>query len=267
MGSAAILGMIATTIAGAVIQGVSSGVENYKRTEAYKNAAQNVRNATERYTSFDDRVNAGMNNIRDNNAQRLEAQAGKVSGPTAATSARLGSENITNSSNALGDFNTGASNNASIANARYNNATANAQLMKNQADVDYNVNTQAVASGLDALGDAISTGKQISDENEKYEPNNKSGLPHATIQDSLRQIESIMYQYKNPEKPGEDDLDHVGTTAQSLEKTDLFGDTVSENEEGIKQVDKWRLSESITAAMAELQREIDELSNNIEENQ
>lgn len=265
MAAGAIIGIIASTIAGAVVNGVTAGVENQKRVDAYQNAANQVRSAAEKYSGkglYDRMTTSGMANARNNNAQRLQALAGNVNGPTAATSAKLGSNQIANTSNTLGDFNTGASNAASLAGGHYNNTTAQAQQLMNQADINYKANTEAVASGLDTISDAAKTIKNVSDENEKCGINNNSGLPHADIQDSLRQIESIMYKYKNPEKPGEDDEVHVGTTAQSLEKTDLFGDTVAENEEGIKQVDQWRLLESITSASAELQREIDELKSN-----
>lgn len=265
MAVGAIIGIIASTIAGAVVNGVTAGVENQKRVDAYQNAANQVRSAAEKYSGkglYDRMTTSGMANARNNNAQRLQALAGNVSGPTAASSAKLGANQIANTSNTLGDFNTGASNAASLASGHYNNTTAQAQQLMNQADINYKANTEAVAGGLETLGDAAKTVKNISDENEKTGINNDSGLPHADIQDSLRQIESIMYKYKHPEKPGEDDEVHVGTTAQSLEKTDLFGDTVAENEEGIKQVDQWRLLESITSASAELQREIDELQAN-----
>lgn len=263
MAAGAIIGIIASTIAGAVVNGVTAGVENQKRVDAYKNAANQVRSAAEKYSGqglYDRMTTSGMSNARNNNAQRLQALAGNVSGPTAATSAKLGANQIANTSNTLGDFNAGASNAANLASGHYNNTTAQAQQLMNQADINYKANTEAVAGGLETLGNAAKTIKNVSDENEKTGVNNDSGLPHADIQDSLRQIESIMYKYKHPEKPGEDDEVHVGTTAQSLEKTDLFGDTVAENEEGIKQVDQWRLLESITSASAELQREIDELS-------
>lgn len=267
MAVGAIIGIIASTIAGAVVNGVTAGVENQKRVDAYQNAANQVRGAAEKYSGqglYNRMTTSGMSNARNNNAQRLQALAGNVSGPTAASSAKLGANQIANTSNTLGDFNAGASNAANLASGHYNNTTAQAQQLMNQADINYKANTEAVAGGLDTLGQAAKTIKNVSDENEKTSANaginNNSGLPHADIQDSLRQIESIMYKYKHPEKPGEDDEVHVGTTAQSLEKTDLFGDTVAENEEGIKQVDQWRLLESITAASAELQREIDELS-------
>lgn len=265
MAAGAIIGIIASTIAGAVVNGVTAGVENQKRVDAYQNAANQVRSAAEKYSGkglYDRMTTSGMANARNNNAQRLQALAGNVSGPTAATSAKIGANQIANTSNTLGDFNAGASNAANLASGHYNNTTAQAQQLMNQADINYKANTEAVAGGLETLGEASKTIKNISDENEKTSVNNDSGLPHADIQDSLRQIESIMYKYKHPEKPGEDDEVHVGTTAQSLEKTDLFGDTVAENEEGIKQVDQWRLLESITSASAELQREIDELSAN-----
>lgn len=269
MAAGAIIGIIASTIAGAVVNGVTAGVENQKRVDAYQNAANQVRSAAEKYSGkglYDRMTTSGMANARNNNAQRLQALAGNVSGPTAATSAKMGANQIANTSNTLGDFNAGASNAANLASGHYNNTTAQAQQLMNQADINYKANTEAVAGGLETLGDAAKTIKNVSDENEKTGINNDSGLPHADIQDSLRQIESIMYKYKHPEKPGEDDEVHVGTTAQSLEKTDLFGDTVAENDEGIKQVDQWRLLESITAASAELQREIDELQDKSNKN-
>lgn len=94
-----------------------------------------------------------------------------------------------------------------------------------------------------------------SDENVK-EYDNHNGLPKADAEDALRQIESISYKYKDG--LGQDQDHHVGVTAQSLEGT-AFDDVVSENENGIKQLDKQKLQESVMAGIAALQKEIDEL--------
>lgn len=186
-------------------------------------------------------------------------------------------------------YNQGLSNQQAIDNANRSNmeALSNAQLK--QAGIDYDVQAARNQATMSGIGNAIKTANTIgnpfksnnsqqnntlsmqdprfanqelatSDENAKESPvNNGSGLPEADIEDSLRQLSTVLYKYKDPTIPGCDDEEHCGTTAQSLEKTDLFKDCVVEGEDGYKRVDQWKLQEALTAGIAQLQREIDEL--------
>jgi len=191
-------------------------------------------------------------------------------------------------------YNQGLANQQAIDNANRSNmeALSNAQLK--QAGIDYDVQAarnQAAMSGVGnaikaagTIGNPFKSNKQsgnimanksamsmqgqpysnqelsMSDESCKEAPvNNDSGLPEADIEDSLRQLETVLYQYKDPSIPGCDDEEHCGTTAQSLEKTELFKDCVVEGEDGYKRIDQWKLNEALTAGLAQLQREVDEL--------
>lgn len=70
------------------------------------------------------------------------------------------------------------------------------------------------ATGLDAI-------TQLTNELEYYDDDD--------ILEQLAQLETIKYQYKNPDKPGEDDDEHLaGFSAQSMEKLPLFKGVVAE---------------------------------------
>lgn len=77
------------------------------------------------------------------------------------------------------------------------------------------------SSGLDAIA-------QLTDELEYYDDED--------ILEQLAKLETIKYQYKNPEKMGEDDDIHLsGFTAQSMEKLPLFKGVVAEID-GVKRI-------------------------------
>ena len=175
-------------------------------------------------------------------------------------------------------YNQGLVNQQAIDDANRSNKEQLANSMLKQAGVDYNVaaaRNQATMSGIGNVAKAAGTiGNPFkasnsrnnnnelatSDETAKESPvNNDSGLPEADIEDSLRQLETVLYHYKDPSIPGCDYEERCGTTAQSLEKTDLFKDCVVEGEDGYKRIDQWKLNEALTAGIAQLQREIDEL--------
>jgi hypothetical protein len=94
--------------------------------------------------------------------------------------------------------------------------------------------------------------------------NNDSGLTHADIQDSLRQLESVKYKYTDEAQqtnPNSTDNDtHVGSVTQSYEKTPLFESAVVKDENGIGHMDLYKLNEALAAGLAEMQREIDSLT-------
>jgi hypothetical protein len=260
--------------ASAMAQAAGSIIQSEQQKNALATAMNEISNARELYSGK--ALNRQMTNEGGKQAALSARNAGNV---------EAGSVNRANNSNAMsnaqnnGDaltagisgYNSGANTAKELSNANSNLMTTTANQMMNQGKLNAAATSQGMQTAGNAAGGAVNLYNQIkgnkatSDENEKTEINNDSGLPSASIQDSLRQLETILYQYKHPEKEGEDNLEHVGFTAQSAEKTPLFEDCVSTNEEGIKQIDKWRLLESITAAEAELQREIDALEDKIDD--
>ena len=117
----------------------------------------------------------------------------------------------------------------------------------------------SAGGGAGAAGAAGGATALLSDENCKESITNSSGdkIPTADVEDALRQIESIEYQYK-PET-GLDQDKHVGISAQSIEGTALDDGTVH-NDGPYKTLDKQKLLESVMAGIAAMQKEIDEIT-------
>ena len=81
-------------------------------------------------------------------------------------------------------------------------------------NIDGEDNKLDPSNGLDAIA-------QLTDELESYDDDE--------ILEQLAQLETIKYQYKNPEKDGEDNDIHIsGFTAQSMQKLPLFKGVVAE---------------------------------------
>lgn len=134
--------------------------------------------------------------------------------------------------------------------ADYLQAMGQVQGMQNQAsNLEKGSGYAALTGGLTGAATGASAGFMTSDER------CKDALPEADVEDALRKVDSIEYKYKEPLDDGEE---HVGVTAQSLEDG-AFDDVVSEDENGIKQLDKQMLLEAVMAGIASLQKEIDEL--------
>lgn len=195
-------------------------------------------------------------------------------------------------------YNQGFANQSAIDEANRSNmeALSNAQLK--QAGIDYDVQAARNQATMNGIGNAVKTANTIgnpfksnkqqngnimanksamsmqdprfanqelatSDENAKESPiNNESGLPKADAMDAVAQIESVEYKYKDPSIPGCDDERHVGTTAQSLEKEDLFADCVSEGEDGYLRVDRNKLLSKLPLVMDSIEEHLSRLENN-----
>lgn len=253
---AAIIQLVAsalTNAAGSIVQG-----------EMKKNAQlQGIKDLTMANQLYSgDALNQSMTNEGIKQAQTSAQMSGDIdasnikTGNVAPVNAAMPKTDVL--SEGLSGYSSGAERAKQTANANYLNATAAARRNMEQAGINSDAVNQIMQGANKTGSSLIDMFKSTSDENEKTY-NNESGLPKADIQDSLRQLETVLYQYKHPEKEGEDGEDHVGFTAQSAEKTPLFNDAVVTNDEGIKQIDKWKLMESLAVAEAELQREIDEL--------
>ena len=219
------MSLIAGAIIGSIASGVLNGAMSYAsakgNSKAYRDAANQIKEAAGKYSGA--------------NAYEAMRQAGNVEG--------------------------------NIVNRQALSAQLQNQPRNNSATMAYQANTAAQQAAMNTAGGLADLYKNLkgpsatSDENQKESPkNNDSGLPESDIEDSMRQLETVQYQYKDPNVPGCDDEVHKsGFTAQSAEKTPLYGKAVKNCSDGVKRIDQWKLLESVTAATAQLQREIDEL--------
>lgn len=245
-------GAVIGALAGGIVNGIASSSLTKQNAKAYKQAAKDIREAGQKYSgqsAYDSMQNAG--NMEGNIVNRMQG-ANQLRGN--ASTAMANASDVGNNFNS--GYNLGSSNTAAMNNALYNSETAKAQQALNQADINFKAGTAVQQAAMNTAGGLADLAKTTSDERTK-EYNNKEGLPKASAEDALRQIESISFKYK-PET-GLDQDKHVGVTAQSLEGT-AFDSVVSENKDGIKQLDKQKLQESVMAGIAALQKEVDDLS-------
>lgn len=268
---AQVIGAVVGGVAGGVINGMVAYQTNRDRVSAYKQAAKDVKEAAEKYSgqnAYNNMQNLGNQEAANVNRNTLVAggQMDNASGTPAMNAADLSNANGT-----LQGYKLGAGNAKTDMDSKYYRDTALARTAMKQADIDYKAANQTMQTAMNAAGGLADVYKNIksnnsnksdntSDESQKEGINNKSGLPESDIEDSMRQLETISYKYKDPSVPGCDDEKHEsGFTAQSAEKTPLFGDAVSTGDDGVKRINQWKLMESLTAGIAQLQREIDAL--------
>lgn len=158
--SAAIIAAVAGAVGGGFIRGITTAIQNKKLAGAYKKAAQQVREATEKYSGKN--LYQAMRTAGDDMAYR---QAMASEQPfTQAT-------NPGQTNNAMGIANQAALTAAGNANAAgvagrqqgmaiekgrkdalYNAETVAAQQMLKQAGIDYNVANQAAQGVVDSIG-------------------------------------------------------------------------------------------------------------------
>lgn len=257
-----------SVLAAAIISGVASGILNgamtnasvKKNASAHKKYAKEIKNAAEKYTgsnaysAMQEKGNqqGNITNIRELQGQIPQGNAQAAMAKTADLQNGFGS-----------GYNLGSQNKQKQLNSQYNYDTASAQAALNQAGIDYQASTAAQQAAMNTMGglaDVYKDAMKTSDENCKEGINNESDLPASDIEDSLRQLETVSYKYKDPSVSGCDGETHdSGFTAQSLEKTPMGKDIVKNCDDGVKRIDNWKLQEALTAGMAQLQREIDEL--------
>lgn len=289
--SALILG-----IADGLAQGLVTNYQTKKLANAYKNAAKQIRGAAQKYSGKEaDTAMSQEGAIQGQQMQKL-AQSQGAAGTTGLSTADATAATNNNSglSAYMQGQNLGRGNKATELNSKYNAATVDAQNMLNKAKTDFNVgqatsnmvfNTlgglgqaggnigmngamKALADSAGNMSSSFSTGmnnmansasSMFSDENCKESITNDSGdkIPTADVEDALRQIESIEYQYK-PET-GLDGDKHVGISAQSIEGTALDNGMVKSEPGKFKTLDKQKLLESVMAGIAAMQKEIDDL--------
>lgn len=253
-------GLLAQGIANTISAGVTYGAGKYLQKQ-YSNYAETLKGLAEQYSG--ESANARMTEKGRQQARRKQQQELDMASSTnqnqenPMAGALAGAEMANNASNSYGQgYSEGAGNENTRMKGEYNKAKAEADAKLEQANTNYKAGMSA-ASGLQAIGSALGS---LSDERNKEGINNDSGLDKSNIEDSLRQIETVQYKYKDSNIPGCDDEEHKsGVIAQSLEKTPLYKDAVQTGSDGYKRIDEWKLLEAVTAGISQLQREIDEL--------
>lgn len=272
------VGALIGALAGGISNSLITNYQTKKLANAYKEAAQDIRAAGQKYSG--QAANAAMTQEGARQGQQMQklAQSQGVAGTTGLST--VDATNMTQNQPGLSAYmqgqNLGRSNKATELNSKYNAATTKAQNMLSKANTDFKAGQAATQLGMNALSGIANAGNNIggsagmnaltqsagnmfSDENCKESITNSSGdkIPTADVEDALRQIESIEYQYK-PET-GLDQDKHVGISAQSIEGTALDNGVVH-NDGPYKTLDKQKLLESVMAGIAAMQKEIDEIN-------
>ena len=128
--------------------------------------------------------------------------------------------------------------------ANYNTTAAVFQSMSDKTEkenIDDEDDKLDPSNGFDAI-------TQLQDELEYYDDED--------VLEQLAQLETIKYQYKNPEKDGEDNDIHLsGFTAQSMQKLPLFKGVVKEID-GLLKIDTQRLEKILVDKILPVIREI-----------
>ena len=287
--SALILG-----IADGLAQGLVTNYQTKKLANAYKEAAQQVRGAAQKYSGKE--ADTAMTQEGERQGQQMQklAQSQGVTGTTGLSTADATAS--TNNNSGLSAYmqgqNLGRGNKATELNSKYNAATVDAQNMLNKAKTDFNVGqatsnlvfntlgglgkmggdigmngaTQALGNGAGNLSSGFSTGmsnmansasSMFSDENCKESINNDSELPNANLGDAMSKLETVIYKYKD--ETGLDQDCHCGTIAQSLAKEPEFADIVEANEQGVLQLNKTKLLNKMIEMVDNIKERLDVL--------
>ena len=273
------LGALIGALAGGISNGLITNYQTKKLANAYKEAANDIRAAGQKYSG--QAANAAMTQEGARQAQQMQklAQSQGVAGTTGLST--VDSTNMTQNQPGLSAYmqgqNLGRGSKATELNSKYNAATTKAQNMLSKANTDFKAGQAATQLGMNALSGIANAGNNIggaagmnaltqsagnlftSDENCKESITNSHGdkIPTADVEDALRQIQAIEYQYK-PET-GLDQDKHVGISAQSIEGTPLDNGVVH-NDGPYKTLDKQKLLESVMAGIAAMQKEIDNIN-------
>ena len=141
--------MIIGAIAGAVANGVSSFANNKKLANAYRKAAKQYAEATEKYSGKNAEIanwNAGMRESNQLGQQDWNKAAATGTDPF----------NMDTSNRAAEGMNLGQQQQSQLNNAMFNKETAEAQAALKQAGIDYQVanqTQQAVANAAGGMAD------------------------------------------------------------------------------------------------------------------
>lgn len=282
-----VVGALAISAGSAVLNARQAKKLAKKQTKAYQIAAAMMKDATEKYsgTAADQR----MRQEGEMTANRLNNMA-MNGGPLESNMSMLNAVNAAGNLNDMTEtgVNLGRENAAQDLSAKYNKAAAEANRYLSNAQIENAIDAQkyqnlmgGISGGAQMLanlgitdpisnqlaringdgqsGQSGQSNQQGGTSDERMKESPKEGdLPEAKAEDALRQIESVEYEYKDPNYPGCDNEQHVGFTAQSMEKG-AFKDAVKKDGNGIRHIDQWKLQESIMSGISALQKELDEL--------
>jgi hypothetical protein len=300
--AAQVIAAIAGAVIGGITQGVTTAITTNEKVKALQQAANQAREMANKYSGAElnrKMTEAGQANAQNLNQSDLANQLNQMTNTSGAAMANA-NNNPSFQNNYAGYYKQGADRESAMNAAQYGKEQADIERNLKQADINYNVANQTAQAGLNAVGgvaggiadmggfgnnsnpsrtqtqynasrdlskvvpnNPTGTFRPGSDENLKEPVNNDSGLTHADIQDSLRQLESVKYKYTDEAQqtnPNSTDNDtHVGSVTQSYEKTPLFERAVVKDENGMGHMDLYKLNEALAAGLAEMQREIDSL--------
>jgi len=164
-----VIGAVAGAVVGGAVQGVTAFVTTKEKAGAYRQAAQQVREATEKYSgknAYDSMVNKGQDYMGKDMASMGTEMAANVYQPTNPGAGATAQANALNAADraanvvnetGLNALQSGMSDANAANQAKYNAATTQAQQLMNQADIRYGVANQAVQEGMNALGSTANT--------------------------------------------------------------------------------------------------------------
>ena len=160
----AVIAAAASMIGKAVISGVNAYNATQDKIKAYKGAAEDIRNATNLYsgTNLNNAMTEkGMANAAERNAQSMDAAANNFNGTGSTKMANFMplKQNVINADKTSSAYNAGANRAKTEADAQFNAIKQQADLQKEQADINYNVANQtgqAISNGIGAVTDLTS---------------------------------------------------------------------------------------------------------------
>ena len=164
MAWSAVIAAAATMVGKAVINGITAYNATQDRIKAYRGAAEDITNDTTSYsgTNLNNAMTEkGMANAAERNAQSMGAAANNFNGTGSTKMANFMplKQNVINADKTSSAYNDGANRAKTEADAKFNAAIKQAELNKQQADINYNVanqNSQAIANGIGAVTDLTS---------------------------------------------------------------------------------------------------------------
>lgn len=170
----AIIQAAASMIGGAVVNGVVAYQSTKEKVAAYKNAAIDIRNATELYSGANlnsAMTEQGMANAAERNAQSMGTAAGNFTGQGSTKMANFMplKQNVINSDRTTEAYNAGANRAQQEANAKYDAATKKAQQTMEQADLQYRVQNAIGQTAANAAGSVVDLAGQIGGMGNKQE--------------------------------------------------------------------------------------------------
>ena len=160
----AVIAAAASMVGKAVVSGITAYNATQDKIKAYRGAAEDIRNATNLYsgTNLNNAMTEkGMANAAERNAQSMNAAANNFNGTGSTKTSNFMplKQNVINADKTSSAYNAGANRVKAEADAKFNAAKQQADLQKEQADINYKVANQtgqAVTNGIGAVTDLIS---------------------------------------------------------------------------------------------------------------